>query len=467
MIAENKDYASPLQQNLSKAGLAAIGVAWIATILLVQAPVDDATAGSALLLMVIALGSFVYAFLRAAALARAFAVLGGLRAPSGLWRKAAARFIRQLTLAWFGIGLAGAAQIVLCSARAEWSTAFALSALALCAGIALPLSKQNLLPFHQHKSVLYGLAALLGLVLWFGPVTMLQPFLILPAPLLLAIALAWPAAAWILHQRWQTASLREKSGNAEGMKLWQPLKSYLQRFHPLLWNSAVENSAPGAERSITTMNFIAGFNAILLAHMVPNWLGKPWGAPLSMMNLFVLAVLCANAASALTIRDLHWRSFVMPGGLKRGRIGTSILLATMQIMTLCWLLGYTIVFFFSYTFLDKAPLTILQSFAGHLIALPEMIFVVSCAIAIRASSFIIFGWIFALVALGGWTSYLYLKDLPPTPFEALAVGPAYLACLLGGSAALLAFANRRWTPQRLLDNTRFGMAFRATTDSGR
>ncbi|NVD98120.1 hypothetical protein [Massilia sp. BJB1822] len=467
MIAENKDYASPLQQNLSKAGLGAIGIAWIATILLAKAPVDEATAGSAILLMVIVLGGFVYAFLRAASLARAFAVFGGLRTPSRLWRKAALRFIRQLTLAWFGIGLAGAAQIVLCSSRAEWSVAFALAALALCAGIAYPLSKQNLLPFRQHKVVLYGLVALLAIILLLGPVELLKPLLTLPPPLLLAIALALPAAAWTLHQYWQTASTRGKSGAAEGMKLWQPLKSYLQRFHPLLWSSAMENSAAGAERNATGMNFARGLNTILLAYMVPNWLGKPWGAPLSIMNLFVLAVLCANAASVLTIRDLHWRSFVMPGGLKRGRIGTSILLATIQLMMLCWLLGCAIIFLFSYAILDNAPLEILRSFTGHIIALPEMIFVVSCAIAIRSRSLIVFGWGFTLLALGGWASYLYLKDLPPTPFESLAVGPAYLACLLAGSAALIVFANRRWTQQRLLDNTRFGMASRATTDSDR
>ncbi|UMR30927.1 hypothetical protein MJ904_01255 [Massilia sp. MB5] len=467
MIAENKDYASPLQRNLSKMGLGAIGIAWIATILLAKAPVDEATAGSASLLMVIALGGFVYAFLRAASLARAFAVLGGLRAPSGLWRKAAARFIRQLTFAWFGIGLAGAAQIVLCSAQAEWSAAFALSALALCAGIAHPLSRQNLLPFRRHKAVLYGLVALLATVLLLGPVEMLKPFSILPAPLLLAIALAWPAAAWTLHRRWQGASRHGNPGKANAMPVWRPLQSYLQRFYLLSWDPVMANSAAGAERHFTSMNLMGGLNVILLAYLVLHWLGGSWGAPLPIMNLFALTFLCANGVNVLTVRDLHWRSFVMPGGLKRGRIGSSILLATMQIMLLCWLLGCALVFVFSYAIQGQAPLAILYSFAEHLVALPELIFVVSCAIAIRTKSLIAFGWIAAVVSLGGWSFYLYLKDLPRAPFDSLTIGPAYVAFLLGGSAALIAFANRRWTQERLLSCARFGVPAKTATDSDR
>lgn len=467
MIAENKDYESPWQQNLGKLGLAAIGIAWIVAILPVKAPVDEATAASLILLMVIALGSYVYAFLRAAALARAFAVLNGLRAPSPLWRRAAARFIWQLSIAWFGIGVAGTVQIVLCFSHVAWSAAFATSALGLCAGMAFPLSKQRLLPFRRHKAVLYGLGALLTLVLLLGPMHVLEFISTLPAALLLAVALAWPAAAWPLHQRWQGAALGGASGQARTANAWQPFKNYLQRFYLLSWDPVMANSTAGAERNFTSMNFLGGFNVILLAYMVPNWLGKTWGAPLSILNLLVLALLCANATSALSVRDLHWRSFVMPGGLKRGRIGTSILLATMQIMLLCWAAGGALGFLFLYGVMGKAPLAILQSFAAHAIALPEMIFVVSCAIAIRAKSLMVFGWILALVLLGGWAFYLYLKDLPPAPFEALAVGPAYVAFLLAASAALIAFANRRWTQQRLLGTTRFGMPAKAAIDSVR
>ncbi|UTY58093.1 hypothetical protein [Massilia sp. erpn] len=467
MISENKDYASPLQQNLSKAGLGAIGLAWIVAILYLKAPADEATGASLNLLMVVVLGGYVYAFLRAASLARAFAVLSGLRAPSGLWRKAAARFIRQLTLAWFGIGLAGAAQIALCSSQAEWSAAFALSALALCAGIALPLSKQHLLPFRQHKVVLYALVLLLASVLLFGPAQMLERFSILPAPLLLAIALAWPAAAWTLHRRWQGIVHLRDSGEKKEANIWGPLKSYLQRFYLLSWDPVMANSAAGAERNFTSMNVMGGLNVILLAYLMLHWLGGPWGAPLSIMNLFALTFLCANGVSVLAVRDLHWRSFVMPGGLKRGRIGSSILLATMQIMLLCWLLGCTLVFLFSYAILGQAPLAILQSFAEHLVALPELIFVVSCAIAIRTKSLLVFGWIAAVVSLGGWSFYLYLKDLPRAPFDSLTIGPAYVAFLLAGSAALVAFANRRWTQERLLSCARFGAPAKAAIDSDR
>jgi hypothetical protein len=175
------------------------------------------------------------------------------------------------------------------------------------------------------------------------------------------------------------------------------------------------------------------------------------------LRLLGLYVVCLITASTLLVRDLHWRSLLLPGGMRRKRLGTHIFASTMGLQLMALPL-VALIYFAATVALGTPARDALQHIAGTAVLPFEFALTTALAVVLRATDkpliaivgigpFVI-GIAYTLLARGVAGSPFMLTDLQWT------IGPVYVLVLVTCTVLLLWVANRMWTVEKLLRKMR-------------
>lgn len=430
--------------------LALLGVFWLILLMLTTGRPDPAATGGLGALQACACAVMaIIAAHRTKVLADARRVFSLQRAPDALWRAWARCTLSSLTRYWAVLCIGMVAQLLMPASTTFWLTGPALLSPVLCLTVQRMLARHGL----AARGWAWGIdIATSGLALYaaFGPGVgaSVQWFSALPAPLLLAFALSWPATAWLLLRRWQGPLPAYRAAEHKPATLAPGgVFSFFKRYSVLRWDDAATTPlGPMGNKPLALLTQL--FSGELLFYLVVlKLLPTQWGDTATPLRALGLFIICTVTASKLVVRDLHWRSLLLPGGMRHSRIGAHILLSTLTVQILVLLLiclGYAA---FSLA-IGTAPGVVLAQLGGALILPFELAFVSSGAVALRASSTRQFMGVIGVVTLIAGIAGLVLEARLPDA-GTWTIGPGYLMLLLAGTALLRHAANRMWTVEKL------------------
>jgi hypothetical protein len=433
--------------------LAMGGVYWVCLLPFTTAAQPAGAAGVSLLSVFAGVVRALFGRAHVAALARAAAVLGGLRTPDLVWRLWFAEAMRGSMRAWSLLLTALTIQLALPGTSMHVASGAALLSLALALSVLLSLARAGWLARPLALLCYAGAGALLAALatraVRQGLAATLDAIGTLPAPLLLAMLLCWPALALWMKHRWGRLPPRPRRRAREAPGgLARRLGGHLQRYQVLQWNQQGQPMAPQGGGAV--MRAVALLGTALPA-IVLLLLTTPasWGEPLRLQHLLALGYVSGFKVSTLVARDLHWRYMLRPGGGRGGLLANQLLLPNLGVLLATLLAGVLAYALLQYGWNDRPATAILRAIGEHTPILIELLFITSAGLMLR--TLVIRSWIFVLVYLAifalGCASVLHFGyDKMPLLFNA---GPGYALALLAASLALLAVAKRRWTPQRL------------------
>jgi hypothetical protein len=437
----------PMTTSVAKIMLACLGVYWVC--LLTVSTGHGGGADTAIQLM-LGLGCAVLlaiAHYHAQGLRDAVRVLTVQRAPATLWRAWLRTWLATMTRYWAAIGTGAAVQLAMPASTTSWLAGPALLSLLLCGAVLRAMAQAGMAPrLLRHAVKLLGTGLLLYVLLAHGPGPALAWFAALPAALLLALGLAWPALAWGV---WRRHGARLPAGGAAAAPApprQNPIAAFMRRYTVLQWQRhAADDNTPAVlgplQKLAMLMNGEILFYVVLLQLLTVHWNGA--ASPLRAVGLFFV---CMMTTGKLAVRDLHWRGLLLPGGLQRKRIGTHILLSTLTFQAAAMLL-VAAVYLAARIAMGSTPV---DAFAGvlNVTILPlELVFVTSAAVLVRALHPLA---LTALVAAAIAAGAAVLYGRPALP--GWTIGPWYVLFLAAATGACTYLANRRWTPEKLLRN---------------
>jgi hypothetical protein len=432
------------RDSVFKLVLAAFLIYWICMLpaLFGQAPASKA-ASRALLLPAMLLMYWISASM-AARIGRAFAVLGQMQAPHALRRALAGQHLQFVTIAWAMLAAGTSLQLALPQSQASPLCGAALVSLAACLGMLRNRDLEGALPA--------GLRHLSGAAPWLAGIALLVLDLnraldraaMLPPALLVGAALLFPCVAVGLRLRWQRAVPASRWRPAPaGRGVAAAINSLAQRYTVLVWR----NGAPSGEAEATSTSDKMMRGVMLVLPMVvirPIW----DDGHIRLADAVTLGVAALMVASSLLVRDLGWRSFVAPGGMRQGRIASHIVASTVPVQLGGVMLGvclFALVAHFKWGISDERLAA--QVMRATLMA-AELAFVTTLAVILRRfNSLQMWGTIggalvlIALMAVLGKASIL-IFSFPVTL-------PSYVLGLLLASLLLLAVGNRLWSADLL------------------
>jgi hypothetical protein len=375
-------------------------------------------------------------------LGRGVSVLQLQRAPAALWRAWLRQWLLSVTRYWAVLGAAIALVFLSSGSPAHWLAAPALLSLVLCVGIPAVLARAGLLPRRPGMALE---AAALALVLYLVAASQLRSaldvFTTLPPLLLAPCALAWPVLAYRVMAS-KGDALRTVTGRQTNVlrRLRDAVARWAGRFQPLHLSAADRTAYPVDRRTLLVIAVMQ--NVIFFAQLLPVRAGDDATA----VRLSRLALICAVCFNALLVRDLHWRSLLLPGGTQLRRLGTRIVLSTMAFqapMVLAIAVGSALM-----SRVSPWDFHILASVAIPLAELAACTSLATMARALppfpqkAAGAALLLAMAYAYVP--GWLKL----DVPQLTWR---VGPAYVLLLAAVAAGAVAIGNRCWTPQRLLN----------------
>lgn len=383
---------------------------------------------------------------KARELLRHLAVLGQLQAPLALRRVQIGEQLRVIGAAWLFLAAGTSLQLSMPSSGVPAISGAALVSLAGCAGMLRAVARAGRLHGYGRDLVDAATVLVVGLVAldhnrlldWFGT---------LPPALSSACALLFPALLAGLAARWKVALPRFRwSAPAPANRLATWIDTENRRMTVLTWRKQWESDE---EHRFLSASSVLARLAMQLFPILFLAGSRLWAKDTLHPSAFIQVLLVGGIISNhLVVRDMHWRSLLRPGGLRRGSIGTHIWKSTMTVqLSLCALLALLYILF------DGAGLAsgwhVIGMKLAAIASLPiELCLATSMAVLLRATPHD-----------GPWTGIIYVVTMLllggpmiaiarsgfdiALPLWLFAAGAAVL------SAALLAMANRIWTTRRL------------------
>ena len=432
--------------------LAAFLVYWLCLLPALFGHAAAASAGSRVLTLPALAAMYWIASVRSAQLARALAVLGQLQAPHALLRSLVREKLMQLTLAWAFLATGLTLELALPASQVPALSGAALVSLAACLGVLRSLSSARLLAIPL-RTLLDAAPYLAGVALvLLGANMLLDGFGRLPLPLLSLCALTFPYLALRLAKRWQHALPRYRwteQRPTHGIVAW--IKLQARRSTVLTWGNRLygrDGMIVATSPSFMKMSPLA-FPFFMLSRR-PLWEDGRVGLFGSMM----LVMVGLTITGGLIARDLHWRSLLMPGGLRRGRIASDILVSTLACQY-----AVSLVLAAAYAVCAHVLLSMSWDTIGHQLlrasTLPlEILFATSLALLVRTAP--AFPWFFgAAFVLVLSVPFIAIKRHYWSIGDHLAVSlPVFVLVMLAASALMVALANRLWTSSILFKAAR-------------
>ncbi len=440
--------------------LAMLGVYWVC-LLPFTTEAQPAGAAGVKLLLACACGLLALCgHAHVAALARGAAVLACLRTPDTVWRLWFAEAMRDSMRVWGLLLTALTIQLALPGTTMHVASGAALLSLSLALGVLFSLARAGWLARPVVLLCLVGAGALLAALATLGVrqglAVTLDALGALPAPLLLAMLLSWPALSLWMKRRWGRVPPRPRWRAPTAPRgLAQRIGAHLQRYQVLRWDPQDQPLATPPHRGSTMLALALLATATPTIALLLVSTPAVWGGPLRLQHLIALTYISMFKVSTLVARDLHWRFMLRPGGGRATVLVKQLLLPNLGVLLMTLLpcaLAYATL---QYGWQGQSPVAILQAIGAHTPILFELLFVTCASLAVRTLT--IPPWAFslyiALPALGFAGLLIHLGDRMAPLFNA---GPGYALALLAGSLALLAVARRRWTTRRLAPFLRAG-----------
>jgi hypothetical protein len=435
---------------LGKAGVGLVGVLCASILfgmLVIRKPQSTALLDGMVLLACIV--QLLAVALQGQALGRGVSVLLAQRAPAALWQAWLRQWLLSVTRYWALLSIAIASLMLAPGSPQHWPTAPALLSLLLCFCTSAVLARAGLLPRRLGAALE---VLLLALVLWLAATGQmmhgLHRFAAMPAWLLAACAMAWPVkACWIMHS--QADALRSVRGPQSDVlrRMRDAIARWAGRFQPLRPNAYDASAQAPNRRWLLVLAIMQNF--IFFSQLVP----VEWGEQVTSQRLSRLSMICIICCNnALLVRDLHWRTLLLPGGTQLRHLGTRIVLSTM-------LFQAPLMLAFTAGSVLLSPQTWgLNTLASKAVPLMELACCTVLMTLVRAFPRRV--QVGAYMALGIPMLYftlwsIFKQDLPQLTWQ---IGPAYALLLIAVTSTALVIANRRWTPARLLNALSTGLA---------
>ncbi|MES2898596.1 MAG: hypothetical protein V4723_02655 [Pseudomonadota bacterium] len=382
-------------------------------------------------------------------LARATAVLGNLRAPGALWQHLNAQGMQRVRLTWALLATGTTLQLALPGSATQALAGAALMSLAGSVALLHGVARSGALPLRTRTVDLVLLAlALPLLVLW--PRTAFDGFAALPAAVLALIVPAFPIALSLLEQRRRRKAPAYRWREPQrGRSLADSVLAHLRRYTVLIYNPNSETMGwSAAKQSVNPARLF--FTVMPLLTTMTTSVATYTDGRLQVIRFMALLVMTMLLTSGLVVRDLHWRSFLMPGGLRKGRIGSSIFATTLLIQYGFIAAVLCVIAIGSQVAMGGSSPIVLVLLERHATLPLEIALATSIAVALRpvakSPAWIVL-CIAGIIVLAG-----YLTDFAATSGGYLALSPPlYAAALVGASAVLVLVSNHLWTMKRLFD----------------
>ena len=373
-------------------------------------------------------------------------VFGQLLAPHPFRRRLLAEKLWVIIIAWAFLATGVALQLAMPESHAAVLSGPALISLIACLAMLRALSGTGLVavPLADVLSALPVVlcVAVLGLDMhrlldWFGA---------LPFAVHAACTLTFPLLALALHRRWGSA-LPEYRWRERKPAAGRWLAVQARRITILTWKKPLIGEPEKSSGLWLVLNqvIIVSLPLIFMVNR-PVWENGSLNTDRLLMSLMMVVMV----AGALVVHDLHWRSLLRPGGLKRGRIASWIWAATV-IVQLCVFTVYAIALAaVARLGLGTPPEVILALVARNWTMLLELPFITAFAVLVRASPL-----------AGKWTVIVFAGLLMAVMMMMLSLSPKqtmlhvplawYAGASICLSAALVMLANRVWTIKRLFN----------------
>lgn len=430
-------------------------LAWIC--LLVASANQAPGTGTGIRYLLEASGLLIGAFgvLQMRALIRARDLIAGQQMPDLLWRQWLRAGVVETSLIWAFLGATMGTLLASRASAMPWPGALALLSACLCAGAVGVLASQGMLPQKLRLLVNAIGAALLMAALWIDVGQAVAWFMALPPALLALLTLCWPLLGTALALGWRRPpASRGAQAAAPRSGPLSAIYRHLQRYSPLDPKS-IRRTAPGQASVRTRLGWL--FNASFPVYIYFNSFSPfGWKQDPDLRQLLSLLMLSLFMSRALIARDLHWRSMLMPGGWRRGRIASDIFAASLKIQFAVMAL-VVCVFVLAARLIEAMPIVAaLRMVADNALLVPVVVLAVSIGLVLRAlpRQQIVLGICFAII-VAGWAyarfvvGYAALSHLPANPV-------LYAALMTTAAFAMLAVANRMWTPEKLVACARVG-----------
>ena len=369
---------------------------------------------------------------------RAAAVLRQLRTPDSVWRQMVWRALRYTGLVWLFVAVGSSVQMAL---PASGVPALAGAALMSLAGlVALGRSVSPAPRLVDLALALVGVSLLLGapgdVFAWFGNQ---------PVPLLVVIALAFPACLLALGRRWWHAAPRlALQGPPRARSMTSLLRAQLSRYTIIDWNKGEPGPATTAWASPEKLWFITIPVVILMANPVPLYVNEQLQLPHAAVLFVIPMFLFAN----LIIRDLHWRTMLLPGGLHGGKLGFDLWRWTLVAQCIVVLMLAVLVML-TCRFALELPWSAIGAIMARYVTLPvELAFATALAVTLRPLPY---PSLWAALMLPSGVVALFVAHEAfarheTTPFLGL---PLYVGGMAAATVCLIMAANKLWTYKKL------------------
>lgn len=383
-------------------------------------------------------------------LARARELIARQQMPELLWRQWLCGGIVETSLIWAVLGATMGTLLASRASTMPWPGALALLSASLCIGAAGVLASEAMLAQKLRLLVNAIGAALLIAGLWLDVGHVVAWFMALPLASLALLTLCWPLLGTVLVLSWRRplGTSRNIQAAARRSGPLAAINRELRRYSPLdrknAWSESPQH-APMRARLGWLVNATFPVYIYFNSFSPLGWSQEP-----DLRQLLSLGMLSLFMSRALIARDLHWRSMLMPGGWRRGRIASDIFAASLKIQFAVMAIVVCVFVLAARLFEAMPIIEALRIVADHALLAPTVVLAVSTGLVLRALerpqlvlgtgfALIVAGWAYARFVVG----YSALWHWPANPV-------LYAALMTTGAFAMLGVANRMWTPEKLI-----------------
>jgi len=382
-------------------------------------------------------------------MARATAVLGNLRAPAGLWKQLSTDGMQRVRLIWALFATGTTLQLALPGSATPPIAGAALMSLIGLAALLHSVARAGVFPFRSRTVDLVLLALVVALLIS-RPASAFAWFAALPDTVLALIVIAFPITLALLERRWRVSAAAYRWRQPQpSYSLIDDALAHLRRYTVLMYNPSSATLGWSAQKQTANPAHLF-FTLLPLLATISGPIATYNDGKMQLVRVVSLMMLTMCVASGLVVRDLHWRSFLMSGGLRKNRIGSSMFATTLLIQygLLALLLGVAVIW--NQTSTGGSPEALLALIKRHATLPLEIALSTSIAVALRplAKSHV---WLVLCIAgiMVGTSMSSALASLTEGTI-ALSL-PLYASVLAATSAVLVVISNRLWTMKRLFD----------------
>lgn len=419
-----------------------VGIGLLFMLIAARTDQQGRSTGSLLLATFACVGMFMFAASRANNLVKARKTLENLRAPATAWTPFLRNCLRETSVTW--LVLAGTLTLQLAlrpGSKPHWLSAGALVSLAACLGMLQSLAQSELMPrlrgmIHPAAAFIVSVPLVLG-----SPIVLDTEFAAKPGIALATAVLCWPALAAGLLLRWRGPPVLRAAGRDDGNARLLDWLARLRRYSLLKRGVAIID-----DRKFDWHSIAASGSCVFLLDLMAS---TGTGGALTINHLLGMIALVYQAYHLLSVRDLHWRTFVAPGGMRQRDIAMNIFCSTLRTT------GPLVLFMFAllpamdlllgFRSFDAA----MQGVWRHALLLAELPLIIAAAVLLKALPQPYAGW----CAVAAWTAAYALANftgVATQPLGSMKADFSYLLLLAATTALLLLAARRLWTPRRML-----------------